>query len=544
MTIKINFFNPYLLLIWLFPVKLINLNFVILDVLYRAQHSDSIFNFYSFFWTNFWYLPIFFIFIFFCYINTISQYLTSYLWIFVIFGIFYAIEISNFFISNYQFEILNRNFNNFNFFLLNNINKYHPFIFYLSVIFLTANNYFYTFSKCCDFFFYKKEFFLITIFWAIKITFYVNFSALFLGSWWAIQEGSWGGWWNWDASETLGLFVFLPTLIFFHYSFNVVNWVNFSYNFKVVTLSLIMSYYFIQLNFDFVSHNFGIKFFFFFNNTLFLLESAIMAFFLIFKICMNYFTYFTALMLIKKIQALCYKTTTYKYFAILVFFFYSSVGIAASFNLLINYFFWTFAALNLFNCDFVISKTLTFIFLIVLNYLIKLKLNHFYYFFSSFVDYFINLILFFSIRQNILFFSVHFFLLNLLLINIFSKDLIISFDDTGVAAKSIYNGTLFYFTTIKNSIDTIFIETIIELFSIKNTSSGWSLNGILMPFNHAFFIFTSTFINTSTFYFLNTDRVFLFTAIELMFTDYLVILILFLLIIIYNIFYRAIIFFK
>ena len=30
-----------------------------------------------------------------------------------------------------------------------------------------------------------------------------------MGGLWAYQEGSWGGWWDWDISEVFGLFIYL-----------------------------------------------------------------------------------------------------------------------------------------------------------------------------------------------------------------------------------------------------------------------------------------------------------------------------------------------
>ena len=39
---------------------------------------------------------------------------------------------------------------------------------------------------------------------------------LYFGGWWALQEGSWGGWWNWDASEVLGLITLLYLILAVH----------------------------------------------------------------------------------------------------------------------------------------------------------------------------------------------------------------------------------------------------------------------------------------------------------------------------------------
>ena len=49
----------------------------------------------------------------------------------------------------------------------------------------------------------------------LKIFFFI-FSALFLGSLWAYQEISWGGWWNWDMVEIINFFFFFLLLFFLH----------------------------------------------------------------------------------------------------------------------------------------------------------------------------------------------------------------------------------------------------------------------------------------------------------------------------------------
>jgi cytochrome c biogenesis factor len=83
--------------------------------------------------------------------------------------------------------------------------------------------------------------------------------ALFLGSWWALQEGSWGGWWNWDPSEFFGLIILYLILSLFHNKSNMCS------NQRLFTnLALNISYLFtffllLQLNFSLISHNFGFR---------------------------------------------------------------------------------------------------------------------------------------------------------------------------------------------------------------------------------------------------------------------------------------------
>lgn len=216
---------------------------------------------------------ILFFFIIYCVLVSFNS---NFLYLQIFFFTFlYSFEITNYFLNNLNFNILNSFILNFNTFLLNNINKYHPFIFYLSVIFLFLFflNFFNT-HYLINFFFSKESFFSWQIYYGYMI-FIFNIFALFLGSWWAMQEGSWGGWWNWDASETLGLLILFFSLILLHYSYKYSYYFNYFYIFLIFLFFIIFIYYFIQLNFDLVSHNFGIKFFYFFNNNLFLLECII-----------------------------------------------------------------------------------------------------------------------------------------------------------------------------------------------------------------------------------------------------------------------------
>jgi hypothetical protein len=91
-----------------------------------------------------------------------------------------------------------------------------------------------------------------------------NFIGLALGSWWAFQEGTWGGWWNWDSSEVFGLEFFLLILYVTHTYWKSSDLLAWSISISCQFLAVLITYFFIQLNFDLVSHNFGVKFFFFF----------------------------------------------------------------------------------------------------------------------------------------------------------------------------------------------------------------------------------------------------------------------------------------
>lgn len=146
-----------------------------------------------------------------------------------------------------------------NILLLNAVNYYHPLFFYINLSF-----------------FYKV---ILNHFFLNKLKFIVF--TIFLGSYWAFQEGNWGGWWNWDISETFGLTIIIYYIFLTHnklkYNTYIVKYLE-----KLTYINYILIIYIImQLNFTLISHNFGNKFLFFFKNTL-LFVSTLLNFIFIF----------------------------------------------------------------------------------------------------------------------------------------------------------------------------------------------------------------------------------------------------------------------
>lgn len=149
----------------------------------------------------------------------------------------------------------------FNNLLINPLNKYHPILFFSAYIFI-FNSLLYSnpstnwrFSPVTNVgstllneFNVKNNFF-----WPL-----LSFS-LFLGAWWALQEGSWGGWWNWDASEVFGLLILTYLLILLHRkSLYTVLTINLSIN-TITISSIVVVYCLLQLSYTLVSHNFGLN---------------------------------------------------------------------------------------------------------------------------------------------------------------------------------------------------------------------------------------------------------------------------------------------
>ena len=132
--------------------------------------------------------------------------------------------------------------------LLNNcINKVHPMLIYASWIMLVS---YFLFTSVQQ----RTSYRFSTL---MNKTASLMFTTLVLGGWWAYQEGSWGGWWNWDPSEMFGLLILGALLIFSHVdTTNSLNLITYAKN---IALSLLMYYCFLQLNFSLISHNFGIR---------------------------------------------------------------------------------------------------------------------------------------------------------------------------------------------------------------------------------------------------------------------------------------------
>ena len=248
--------------------------------------------------------------------------------------------------------------------------------------------------------------------------FLFNFFALFLGSWWALQEGTWGGWWNWDPSETLGLLVIMSIFFLLHGNFTIANlWWWLTKKQFLLTL-LLMAYFFIQLNFEIISHNFNFKLFRFFNNDLLFLE-LFLIFLLLFSkkwcaVLHCWVTFYTTV----PITLPAVKTIGFRVLSLLLTSLFINI-LVLSFLPIVNYFSWNFFALPI---SYKIADVKFFIFLISL---------YLYFFFARlpFLNWFLTLFLV-TTYSNFLFFvfflpyqkirQIHFSLVLLFGVNLFS----------------------------------------------------------------------------------------------------------------------------
>lgn len=224
------------------------------DTLSRLFMNDFFVNSYYLLWTSFWYLPTFLVVSFSLLLVNASKNGVGYFWLFIgAILVLISIHYQNLNLFNYMLDNCGSNFNTL---LSNSVNKFHPALFYLTLFPLLTSLYLFVLSRHYK---YGLNSNLIhNSCWSNWLIVVIIFT-LFLGSWWALQEGSWGGWWNWDPSEVFGLFVMIYYLYTLHKLQQVSTYPIMTFYLKILIQLVLLTYVFIQLNFDLVSHNFGTK---------------------------------------------------------------------------------------------------------------------------------------------------------------------------------------------------------------------------------------------------------------------------------------------
>ena len=260
----------------------------------------------------------------------------------------YVTELSDFVSLNLYGDLSSYSLHGINNLLTNTLNRYHPLVFYTSfILFVIPITVLSAPTSSLISFSGSRTLLSFGVYgWRVVI---LNLTSLWMGSWWALQEGTWGGWWNWDSSEVFGLLISTSLVSTLHTPYTL----NSSYYGKLkylwLTSAVLLSYFFIQLNFELASHNFGAKFFFFFNNNLFFLESAFVL------ICLlNLYSY---LSIANHSTSTLHKSwrvnPVFHHFSILhllpsLFMLY---WVLWSYKPLFNYFFWNFLEVNVLNSE-------------------------------------------------------------------------------------------------------------------------------------------------------------------------------------------------
>ena len=362
----------YILLIT--PLNLLSGYSVMFDLGTRISINDSPVGTYYFWWTSMTYLPTFFFFLLF--ISLLAQPTLSYssvAWfLLTVFSGLYTAEIFDYIILNQNLFISTYASSGLNTLLTNVLNRYHPLVFYLST-FLLLTWFFFIFGYPSKNVYFWSESSCFSSTWVQWSALFVNLIALWMGSWWALQEGTWGGWWNWDSSEVFGLFVTLVILSTTHSKILTRNLEYIRAKAIILASIFVASYIFIQLNFELVSHNFGSKFFFFFNNNLFFIQLLALSTLVLIH------TYTSILLSKRDNDLLCYSLKRYsisfnsKSILRLLPSFVLSLWVLMSYKPLLNYFLWNFFDLNFFNSETTFQVINCVLLLIVLAWFISIS---------------------------------------------------------------------------------------------------------------------------------------------------------------------------
>lgn len=333
------------------------------DYAARLNINDNPLGTYYFWWTNQLYLPLFFFTLtLIAVLGANSTPLKLSLLLAFVLEILYPTELWDYLSMSATPLIPSYVGYGANSLLTNSLNRYHPLIFYVSAtLFITTP--FYTLKPLLT----RKPFHKLTATFTQNLAGWsavlVNLAALWKGSWWALQEGTWGGWWNWDTSEVFGLLITILTLTLLHARSALVSLTPAFQKLVALQSLFILSYFFIQLNFDLVSHNFGAKFFFFFNNNLFFLEAV-----LFLSAMIGYTCYMS---LFKRLASANGSRSLNGAFAVRVLPAVVAVSwLAWSYKPLANYFFWNFLEVNVFNFEMSLQSIHVSILLVFLVWLL------------------------------------------------------------------------------------------------------------------------------------------------------------------------------
>jgi len=231
------------------------------DFFFRTLPEDSYLSLYHLFWTSFWYLPVFFVTMYLIvtlYKSTHNRIDSSLVFLTTVVILF--IEGVDYFYGNSQLHEHTNQVLGFNTLLANSINKYHPAVLYTTLVagIATAGyarGYLGPSTEA-----YQHGYLIRKFHEPMYSNTLLSSFTLFLGAWWAVQEGSWGGWWNWDPSEVFGMVSMCLFVWWLHRQCRP-GLLERPLVYLVVYATFIgLLYIFIQLNFDLVSHNFGTRF--------------------------------------------------------------------------------------------------------------------------------------------------------------------------------------------------------------------------------------------------------------------------------------------
>lgn len=225
------------------------------DINYRVDSSNFAYDNLMLYWTNISYLYLFLPLILFILLNflLVSNKLNNLYFCLMFYFTLALLDFQSYNYFSLTIGYQTQQLSHYNILLMNGLNKYHPLMLYLSWLFtfiyvrnLILNNLksAYNYQPTIENFYS----YIATIIFTLS-----------LGAWWAYQEGSWGGWWNWDPSEVFGLSIMLVMLTLHHLAFYQANYHRYFTLIICLSSALLLYYTFMQLNFELISHNFGLR---------------------------------------------------------------------------------------------------------------------------------------------------------------------------------------------------------------------------------------------------------------------------------------------
>nr|QPL15888.1 ccmf [Strombidium sp.] len=457
---RINLHNYYLLFV---IFNLISYNNILLfkktnivDLVWRRSFNEPfLFNYY-FIWTNFWYIFILLsIIIFYFFIDKKNSLLFFLNLLLFYFTLIYYLDFYYLNFYNLKFSFFNKYLNPL---LLNKFNKIHPFFFYLTIILICYN---FLSKKKYNF---KKN---------IILPFYTIAISLLLGAWWAFQEGSWGGWWNWDSSEMLGLIILIYTMYLFHF-LPKLNLKFFTKKLSILFIVfLYLCYLLLQLNFSISSHNFNniVKGNYLYKSYIFLLLiiQYLIILKLIYNITFNIVFYLCFYNFKKNFEN--YKRNFFFWFKIFLIFLVSLLVLKSYSVILYNF---TFFVNNIFNVNW-LSYQQILIFLILFYFIFNLNYLFFLTLIKSYLI--VNFNFFFpflicKVRNKFFFLHFFFFILFFLNLNLYFYNNFIYHNITYL--KININGYFFYYNYWNITLDNSYYFLTKQLF-INNDFVNYTL---------------------------------------------------------------------
>lgn len=269
--VNFNYLIFIIFYLYLFVLQLNSIIFFIntklLDLGARTLLDYFVFNNFYFLWTNLWYIFSYFIllsYLYLCFKNKIiclPTVLHVSICIFLLVSVHCDFINSNFYVLDiYSYPTKE------NILLTNSVNKVHPLLLHSSFSLFLIYVFLKTYPKS-----QYTSFFYCFFYKYVKKTVAITIGTLYLGSWWALQEGSWGGWWNWDISEVFGLILLFRVLFYLHYKVYITYYTQLLNYTRNSIIFFIFFYCSMQINFSIVSHNFGFRSLKSFNPELFFL---------------------------------------------------------------------------------------------------------------------------------------------------------------------------------------------------------------------------------------------------------------------------------